>query len=59
MAHIGPEKIHLARRENGSLERSRHVHFLTHSLHYGLAAFEGIRAYVQHSNPAKGARSSG
>jgi len=24
---------------------SAHVHVLTHSLHYGLAAFEGIRAY--------------
>ena len=31
------------------------MHFLTHSLHYGLAAFEGIRAYAQQGLPATGA----
>jgi len=29
-----------------------HVHILTHSLHYGLAAFEGIRCYQGENGPA-------
>jgi len=29
-----------------------HVHILTHSLHYGLAAFEGIRCYQGERGPA-------
>lgn len=48
MAHIRPEKYIWL---DGKLVpwNESHVHFLTHSLHYGLAAFEGIRAYEQHS----------
>ena len=54
MAHIRPEKYIWLDGKMVPWNES-HVHFLTHSLHYGLAAFEGIRAYVQHGNPGKGA----
>jgi branched-chain amino acid aminotransferase len=51
MAHIRPEKYIWL---DGQLVpwNESHVHFLTHSLHYGLAAFEGIRAYAQQGLPA-------
>ena len=32
--------------------REANVHVLTHSLHYGVGAFEGIRAYKTPSGPA-------
>ena len=54
MAHIRPEKYIWL---DGKLVpwNESHVHFLTHSLHYGLAAFEGIRAYAQQTPPGTGA----
>ncbi len=32
--------------------REANVHVLTHSLHYGLSVFEGVRAYKTASGPA-------
>lgn len=31
--------------------RSAHVHVLTHSLHYGVGVFEGVRAYATRNGP--------
>lgn len=47
MAKVNPEKFIWL---DGQLQpwSESVVHLLTHSLHYGLAAFEGIRAYRQH-----------
>ena len=32
--------------------RDANIHVLTHSLHYGMGVFEGIRAYKTESGPA-------
>ena len=39
---------------NGKLQewRATNIHVLTHSLHYGVAVFEGIRAYQTEKGPA-------
>ncbi|MBL9040232.1 MAG: branched-chain amino acid transaminase [Myxococcales bacterium] len=54
MAHIRPEKYIWLDGKLTPWDES-HVHFLTHSLHYGLAAFEGIRAYAQQAPAGTGA----
>lgn len=54
MAHIRPEKYIWLDGKLVPWDES-HVHFLTHSLHYGLAAFEGIRSYEQTNQTGLGA----